>query len=129
MKMGLFLIITGGLIVFAFEPLRMSIFNSDPDVIRIGARYLRIDSIGFVTYLIINVYTSALQGIKQPLFALVIGVIRQILPLFVFPLLGTAFGLGIDGVWYGIVVINWLATFILYFITIAIFKKLKKTMS
>jgi len=37
--------------------------------------------------------------------------------------------LGIDGVWYGIVVINWLATFLLYFITLAIFKKLKKTMS
>jgi len=129
MKMGLLLVITGGVIVFIFAPLLMSIFNSNPDVIRIGARYLRIDTIGFVTYLIINVNTSALQGIKKPLFALIIGIFRQLLPLFIFPLLGTTFNLGIDGVWYGIVVINWLATFLLYFITLAIFKKLKKTMS
>ena len=129
MKMGLFLVITGGIIVFAFAPLLMSIFNSNPDVIRIGARYLRIDTIGFVTYLIVNVNTSALQGIKKPTFALVIGVFRQLLPLIVFPLLGTTFNLGIDGVWFGIVIINWVATFILYFITVAIFKKLKKTMS
>jgi putative MATE family efflux protein len=118
-----------GIIVFAFAPLLMSIFNSNPDVIRIGARYLRIDTIGFVTYLIINVNTSALQGIKKPIFALVIGVARQLLPLIIFPLLGTTFNLGIDGVWFGIVIINWVATFILYFITVAIFKKLKKTMS
>lgn len=129
MKMGLFLVITGGLIVFFLAPLLMSIFNSDPDVILIGTRYLRIDSIGFMTYTIINIYTSALQGIKKPVFALVIGIFRQLLPLIIFPLLGNTFGLGIDGVWYGIVIINWLATFLLYFITIEIFKRLKKAMS
>ncbi len=128
LKMGLFLVITGGLVVFIFAPQLMSIFNSDPDVILIGSRYLRIDTIGFVTYLIINVNTSVLQGIKKPLFALLIGIIRQLLPLIVFPLLSTTFQLGIDGVWIGIVVINWLATFILIFVANYIFKNIKKTM-
>lgn len=128
LKMGLFLVITGGLVVFIFAPQLMSIFNSNPDVISIGSRYLRIDTIGFVTYLIINVNTSVLQGIKKPLFALIIGIIRQLLPLIVFPLLSTTFQLGLDGVWIGIVVINWLATFILIFVANHIFKNIKKTM-
>ena len=128
LKMGLFLVITGGLIVFIFAPQLMSIFNSNPDVISVGSRYLRIDTIGFVTYLIINVNTSVLQGIKKPLFALLIGIIRQLLPLIVFPLLSTTFQLGLDGVWIGIVVINWLATFILIFVANYIFKNIKKTM-
>jgi len=128
LKMGLFLVITGGLIVFIFAPQLMSIFNSNPDVISVGSRYLRIDTIGFVTYLIINVNTSVLQGIKKPLFALIIGIIRQLLPLIVFPLLSTTFQLGLDGVWIGIVVINWLATFILIFVANYIFKNIKKTM-
>ncbi|MGB1097041.1 MAG: MATE family efflux transporter [Acholeplasmataceae bacterium] len=128
LKMGLFLVITGGLAVFIFAPQLMSIFNSDPDVISIGSRYLRIDTIGFVTYLIINVNTSVLQGIKKPAFALLIGIIRQLLPLIVFPLLSTTFQLGLDGVWIGIVVINWLATFILIFVANYIFKNIKKTM-
>ena len=128
LKMGLFLVITGGLVVFIFAPQLMSIFNSNPDVISIGARYLRIDTIGFMTYLIINVNTSVLQGIKKPLFALIIGIIRQLLPLIVFPLLGTTFQLGLDGVWIGIVIINWLATFVLIIVTNIIFKNIKKTM-
>ena len=128
LKMGLILVITGGLFVFIFAPQLMSIFNSNPDVISVGARYLRIDTIGFMTYLIINVNTSVLQGIKKPAFALLIGIIRQLLPLIVFPLLGTTFQLGLDGVWIGIVVINWLATFMLLIITNIIFKNIKKTM-
>ena len=128
LKMGLFLVITGGFVVFIFAPQLMSIFNSNPDVISVGARYLRIDTIGFMTYLVINVNTSVLQGIKKPLFALIIGIIRQLLPLIVFPLLGTTFQLGLDGVWIGIVVINWLATFILIFVANYIFKTIKKTM-
>ncbi len=128
LKMGLFLVITGGLVVFVFASQLMSIFNSNPDVISVGSRYLRIDTIGFVTYLIINVNTSVLQGIKKPLFALSIGILRQLLPLIVFPLLSTTFQLGLDGVWIGIVVINWLATFILIFVANYIFKKIKKTM-
>ena len=128
LKMGLFLVITGGLVVFIFAPQLMSIFNSNPDVISIGARYLRIDTIGFMTYLIINVNTSVLQGIKKPLFALIIGIVRQLLPLIVFPLLGTTFQLGLDGVWIGIVIINWLATFVLIIVTNIIFKNIKKTM-
>ena len=128
LKMGLFLVITGGLVVFIFAPQLMSIFNSNPDVISIGARYLRIDTIGFMTYLIINVNTSVLQGIKKPLFALIIGIVRQLLPLIVFPLLGTTFQLELDGVWIGIVIINWLATFVLIIVTNIIFNNIKKTM-
>ena len=81
-----------------------------------------------MTYLIINVNTSVLQGIKKPAFALLIGIFRQLLPLIVFPLLSTTFQLGLDGVWIGIVVVNWLATFILIFVANYIFKNIKKTM-
>ena len=54
-----------------------------------------------------------MQGLKKPGFSLVIGIYRQFaLPVIVFYLFADVMGLGVRGVWYGILVINWSAVLI-----------------
>jgi Na+-driven multidrug efflux pump len=53
---------------------------------------------------------AALQGIRKPMFALWIGLWRQIVaPAAVFWLLTRLLGVGLTGIWWGIFGINWSA--------------------
>jgi putative MATE family efflux protein len=126
MKYGVILAAITGFLIFILAKPMMSIFSSDPDVIAIGSLYIRIDTIGFLSYVIMNILTSSLQGVKKPIYGLIIAFLRQLLPLLVFPLFAVTFGLGLEGVWYGIVFINWIATFILFILYVQVFKKIKE---
>jgi putative MATE family efflux protein len=122
---GVSIMIIGGLIIFPLAPYLVSVFNDNPNVISIGSRYLRIEVLAFATYVILNISISVLQGIKKPNYAIFMGIFRQALPFGLFYLLGTVLNMGLDGVWWGIVIINWTAVCItLYYIKIQ-FKKLK----
>lgn len=110
---GVGIMILGALIIYPLAPQLIGLFNSDPDVIRAGTVYLRIEFIAFPTYVILNILISVLQGIKKPNLAVFIGLYRQIiLPLILFQYLGSALGMGITGVWWGVVAINWSAVVI-----------------
>jgi Na+-driven multidrug efflux pump len=88
----------------------MAPFTSDPAVVEAGTSYLRIAAFLFYAYVILYAHVATLQGLKRPLFALSIGLFRQILaPAVVFSLL-TSFGL--VGIWWGIFGVNWTAAFI-----------------
>jgi Na+-driven multidrug efflux pump len=126
MKYGVILAAITGFLIFILAKPMMSIFSSDPDVIAIGSLYIRIDTIGFLSYVIMNILTSSLQGVKKPIYGLIIAFLRQLFPLLVFPLFAVSFGLGLEGVWYGIVFINWIATFILFILYLQVFKKIKE---
>lgn len=103
----------------------IGLFNSDPDVIRAGTVYLRIEFIAFPTYVILNILISVLQGSKRPNFAVFIGLYRQIvLPLVLFRYLGSALGMGITGVWWGVVAINWSAVIITWLYNRAVLSKI-----
>ena len=78
-------------------------------VVEAGTTFLRIEVFAFVSYIFLNISVSVLQGIKKPIFAIVIGVYRQVLPFGLFYLLGTTLNMGVKGVWWGIVIINWSA--------------------
>ena len=53
---------------------------------------------------------KVLQGLKKPMFSLYIGLYRQLAaPFLVFTLTTQVFGLGLDGIWWGIFGINWSA--------------------
>jgi putative MATE family efflux protein len=100
----------GTVVVFLLARRLMALFTSDPAVVETGTTYLRIAAFIFYAYVILYVHVAALQGTKRPLFALWIGLFRQILaPVAVFSLL-TSFGL--VGIWWGIFGINWTAAFI-----------------
>jgi len=81
----------------------MQFFATDPEVVRIGVSYLRVDSIIFPAYLALFAINSFLQAIKQPRWVLFIGLYRQLLavPVFVWAFVSVA-GLGVYGVWFGV---------------------------
>lgn len=111
-KAGLIIMGIGVLIIVPLAPFLIRIFDASPAVVEAGTRYLRIESLAFLSYVFLNVGVSLLQGIKKPVFAIWIGVYRQLLPIGLFYVLGTMLSLGIDGVWWGIVIINWTAVVI-----------------
>jgi Na+-driven multidrug efflux pump len=79
-------------------------------VVDIGSTYLRIEAIALYGYVILSVHVSALQGVKKPMFAVWIGLIRQIAaPIIVFWLLTRMLDLGVEAIWWGIVAIVWTA--------------------
>lgn len=94
------------ILLFA-EPL-MSFFTNDPAVIAVGAEYLRIDAFTLYGYVIIFVSTSALQGMKRPMFAIWIGIARQVIaPWLLFTLFTSVLGLGTISLWLSIAGIVW----------------------
>ena len=101
------------ILLFA-EPL-MGFFTDDPAVISIGAEYLRIDAFVLYAYVIIFVSTSALQGMKRPLFAIWMGLSRQVIaPWVLFTLFTVTLGYGTISLWLTIAGIVWVAAVIAF---------------
>ena len=121
---------TGSLLVFLLcEPL-MSLFTEESRVVEIGAVYLRIDALVFYAYIILSVCVSALQGMKRPLYAVLIGLWRQIVaPALLFWVLTEAMGLGLLGIWWGIFAITWSAALFTLFYARRILRKVQNSQS
>lgn len=113
LKAGVALMALGTVFGFlAAEPL-MRIFTGDEAVIARGVEFLRIESLVFAAYVILYTSVYALQGLKRPIFAVVIGFFRQfgaLLPLFY--LFANHWGFGLKGVWWAIFVVTWTAAVI-----------------
>lgn len=123
---GIGIMTIGTFIIYPFAGGLIKIFNSNTLIINEGVTYLRIEVFAFYTYVILNTSISVLQGIKKPVYAIYIGLYRQIfLPLIIFYLLGTYLKFGIRGIWWGIVIINWSAVIITIFYTLKNLRKLK----
>lgn len=102
------------LFLFA-EPL-MALFTDDPAVTAIGAEYLRIDAFTLYGYVVIFVSTSALQGMKRPMFAIWIGLLRQVIaPWILFTLFIKVMGYGTISLWLSIAAIVWTSAIIAFF--------------
>jgi putative MATE family efflux protein len=125
MIIGVIIMLIGTVVIFPLAPYLIRIFDTNPDVVGAGTLYLRIEAVAFTTYVFINMNVSTLQGIKKPRFAIILGIYRQIIPIAIFYLLGTTFNMGILGVWWGIVLINWSAVVISFVYTNLQLKKKK----
>ncbi|AHM56696.1 putative transporter [Peptoclostridium acidaminophilum DSM 3953] len=124
-KYGVIIMTCAMAIVFPFARQLMSLFTRDASVIEAGAAYLRIEVFTFNTYVLLNIATSALQGLKKPGFAVYIGLYRQlVMPVIVFYVFASTLNMGISGIWWGIFAVNWSAVAITCFYTVGIFKKI-----
>jgi putative MATE family efflux protein len=113
MRFGAFIMLSGAVLVFVFARPVISLFTEDSVVIEIGTLYLKIDAFVLYAYVLLGIHVSTLQGIKKPVFPVIIGLYRQIFaPLLVFYLLTETAGMGIAGVWWGILIITWSAALI-----------------
>ena len=122
-SIGLIIMGSSMVITFLLAPVLMPLFIDDGTVIDIGVNYLRIATVGFTSYIFLNLSVSTLQAIKKPGFSVFIGIYRQAFPAVIFYLLGGVLGYGVSGVWWGIVIINWSAAFIIVPYTIYRFKR------
>jgi putative MATE family efflux protein len=107
---GISIMSIGTVGVFCFAKPLMGVFTTDPIVMEIGATYLRIAAFIFQAYIILYVTVSSLQGIKKPLYAIWIGLYRQIAaPMLIFFVLVHLLDFGIVSVFWGIFGITWSA--------------------
>lgn len=124
---GLVIMTLAMVIIYPSAAFLVRVFNENPDVVKAGATYLRIEYICFNTYILMNISISLLQGLKRPSIAVYVGIYRQIvMPLIVFYLLGRVLGMGVLGVWWGIVIINWSAAIFTVIYTLGKLKVVKE---
>ena len=100
-RYGAKLMAVGGLLTIIFAKSLMGFFTDDLEVINIGAYFISIEALIFSAYCTLYISTSALQGLKLPMFAVWIGTIRQIiLPFAAMYILIDILGYGLSSVWY-----------------------------
>ncbi len=117
-RYGLTIISVGALAVWLFAQQLMRAFTTDIQVIDIGIEYLRIASLFFFAYIFLNMSVSTLQGMKKPIYAIFVGLYRQLLmPLPMFLLLAIYLQWGTKGIWWGIFAVNWSAAIFTFFYT------------
>jgi len=118
------MIFGSALIFFGADPL-MRLFTKDPEVVAIGAHYLRIAAFIEYAYVILFVNTSTLQGLKKPAFALWIGLFRQLVgPIGLFWMATRVWDLGLNGIWWGVFGITWTAAVIAMFYAMKVVNRL-----
>lgn len=125
-RYGIFMMLAGGAAIFVLRESIMSIFTDDSRVIANGSDYLAIASITLAAYVILFQTVFMLQGLKRPMYAVWIGIYRQIVaPLLVFQVL--AFGLDwkLHGIWWGIFFVTWSAALVTLAYGLHILKHLK----
>ena len=115
---GIIITTVSMIIVFFFPHAIMHTFTEDNAVVDIGAFYLKISAFIYWAYIILFVAVAALQGLKRPLYAIWIGLYRQLIaPAIVFYTLAYLLGMGFIGIWWGIFLVTWSATiFTLFYV-------------
>lgn len=81
----------------------LTLFNPDPEVVRIGVAYLRIEGLILPAYMMLFSINSLLQALKRPVWSIWIGLYRQAfgIAFFVWVFVGLL-GFGVIGIFLGI---------------------------
>ncbi len=106
---GMVLMLLGAALVWLARADLMALFTDDQDVIRLGAAYLAVAVLNFKAYALLAIGSGILQGMKRPVFALLIGFFRHIIgPMTVLWLLDPVLGYGLPGIYWGIFAVAWI---------------------
>lgn len=118
----------GAILTILFAKHLLGLFTESQVAIEIGNKFLIIEAFAFIAYSSLYVSTSALQGLKLPLFAVWLGIARQIiLPFMAMYILIEILAYGIDAIWWSRLVITVCAAiFTAFYVTKIINKKLIK---
>ena len=74
--------------------------------------------------MVLHQSNSLLQGMKKPAMIMWVGLYRQVpAPLVLFPLFTVTFGLGVNGIWWGLSVVNWSAALFMLFFALRLMQK------
>jgi putative MATE family efflux protein len=118
MTYGISIILIGSALVYFFSAHLVGFFTGDDQVISIGVEYLHVAVFYFLSYIILNISVSTMQGMKKPMFAIWIGLYRRLLvPLPLFYFLAEVLNWGTKGIWWSLFIVNWTAAVYTFFYT------------
>jgi Na+-driven multidrug efflux pump len=113
LRYGIVVMVVSLGVILPLAEILMRQFTVDPEVIAIGRRYLYIEGLVYYAYVLLFGSVSFMQGLKQPMPAIYIGVYRQLVaPPIVFFLFAEVFGWGLVGIWWGIFAVTWSAAIV-----------------
>ncbi len=96
--------------VLIFGRQLIGLFTDNAEVISIGYTYLLIQGITHFSYIIMAQSNSVLQGLKRPGMIMWTALYRQVVaPAVIFTFLSIVLGMRENGVWWGLVIVNWSA--------------------
>lgn len=98
---------TGAVALAIFGAAMMRIFTGDEATVAAGVSYLRAAALMMPAYSMMFLVNALFQGLKRPIWSVLIGLYRQILALAVFPQVFIALGWGLSGIWAGLFVAVW----------------------
>ncbi len=108
LKIGLILWALGAAVVLLPGNFWMELFSDDLRVIQCGRQNLQIAMLSFYSYIILFTATSILQGLQRPMFAIWLGLYRQLLaPMLLIPVLMQRNDPPELGIWWGAFVSSW----------------------
>jgi len=110
LRFGLYVLIPGFFLMMVWPHHAMAFFTRDTEVIKIGSAYLRIAGLLIYAYVLLFTLTAALQAIKRPMYAIWIGIYRQMIaPVFIIYILSRYTDLGVWSVWISVAFTTWSA--------------------
>lgn len=78
LKTGLVMAAVSIPVMYYLSPTMMSFFTDEPAIRQTGSAYLKIDAIAFYAYVVLFLSTATLQAMKQPMFPMLLGILRQL---------------------------------------------------
>jgi putative MATE family efflux protein len=110
LKYGMIMTLSSGVLIYFSGGWFMSLFTDDAAVRAFGSDYLKVAAITLPSYVILFQTVFMLQGLKKPVYAIWVGLYRQILaPCAVFWLLAFHLDWKLRGIWWGIFLVTWSA--------------------
>ena len=107
----------GSLLLYFGGGYFMQIFTEDINVINIGQHYLKIAALFAPIIPIINISIALMQGIKQPNYTVFISSFKEIIgAVIIFWLICFYLNYKLEGLWVGILIVNYLSVIIFLFI-------------
>lgn len=103
LKVGLIMTLIAAPVLWIFGRFILGFFTDDPDVIRVGVAYLRVDGVILPVYMLLFAITSFLQAMKRPIWTVWISLYRQGfgVAFFIWIFVGVL-GFSEIGVWFGV---------------------------
>ena len=124
-KYGLIMMILGGLFIFFGSTYLMKIFTEDTNVIEIGSNYLKIAALFIPSFTTLQISISLMQGLKKPIYTTIITFFKEVLGASIlFWFLCFYLNFSLQGLWFGILLINYISLIIFLFVLNVQMKKL-----